>query len=74
MDKYYNRIIDKVLEEELNAMGAVLLTGPKWCGKTTTAKQLSKSVLYMQDPDKTMSYLKLAEILPSKLLEGKNPR
>ena len=74
MDKYYKRIIDKVLEEELNAMGAVLLTGPKWCGKTTTAKQLSKSVLYMQDPDKTMSYLKLAEILPSKLLEGKNPR
>lgn len=74
MDKYYNRIIDKVLEEELNAMGAVLLTGPKWCGKTTTAKQLSKSVLYMQDPDKTTSYLKLAEILPSKLLEGKTPR
>ncbi|MBQ9026651.1 MAG: ATP-binding protein [Methanobrevibacter sp.] len=55
-------------------MGAVLIEGPKWCGKTTTAIQQSKSILELEDPDKTESLLKLADIKPSKLLEGKNPR
>lgn len=74
MNKYISRIMDKVIKYELEAFGAVLITGPKWCGKTTTAKQIAKSVLYMQHPDKKKSYLTLAEIQPSKLLEGEKPR
>ena len=74
MDNYISRIMDKVIEYELEAFGAVLITGPKWCGKTTTAKQIAKSVIYMQHPDKKESYLTLAGIQPSKLLEGEKPR
>jgi len=74
MDNYISRIMDKVIEYELEAFGAVLITGPKWCGKTTTAKQITKSVIYMQHPDKKESYLTLAGIQPSKLLEGEKPR
>jgi len=49
---YMPRIIDKTLEEHLDSSGAVLISGPKWCGKTTTAKQKAKSLLEMHDPDK----------------------
>jgi len=71
---YMSRIIDKILEDHLNAVGAVLIAGPKWCGKTTTAEQQAKSVLKLQDPDKTKGYLATAETKPSLLLQGKNPR
>ncbi len=54
---YMQRIIDRELSDHLEAMGAVLIIGPKWCGKTTTAMQKAKSVLKMQDPDKTEAYL-----------------
>jgi len=74
MNEYINRIMDKVIKYELEAFGAVLITGPKWCGKTTTARQIAKSVLYMQHPDKKESYITLAGIQPSKLLEGEKPR
>lgn len=55
-------------------IGAILIVGPKWCGKTTTAKQHVNSVISLQDPDNLSSYLQLAEIKPSKLLEGEKPR
>jgi predicted AAA+ superfamily ATPase len=71
---YLPRIVDKILAERLNAVGAVLIAGPKWCGKTTTAEQQAKSVLKLQDPDKTKGYLATAEVKPSLLLKGKNPR
>ena len=71
---YMPRIIDKHLEERLGAVGAVLIAGPKWCGKTTTAMQQAKSVLKLQDPDKTKAYLATAETKPSLLLKGENPR
>ncbi len=74
MAKYMKRYIDKILEEALESMGAVIIVGPKWCGKTTTASQQANSILELQNPEKTDSYLKLAEIKPSKLLEGKTPR
>jgi uncharacterized protein len=74
MSQYYPRLIDTVLRKELEAFGAVLLTGPKWCGKTTTARQLAKSVLYMQDPDNQENYQQLASIRPSLLLQGEHPR
>ena len=62
------------MAERLEAVGAVLIAGPKWCGKTTTAEQQAKSVLKLQDPDKTQGYLKTAEVKPSLLLKGENPR
>ncbi len=74
MVKYIKRLIDKDLERYLNIMGAVSIVGPKWCGKTTTAEQFAKSILRLQDPDNRASYLQLADIQPSKLLEGKKPR
>ena len=74
MGKYLPRIMDTLLQEELQAFGAVLLTGPKWCGKTTTAKQIAHSTLSMQSPDNQEAYLQLAEIAPSMLLEGEHPR
>ncbi len=73
-EDYLPRIVDSVLEERLEAVGAVLIVGPKWCGKTTTAEQHAKSILKLQDPDKTAGYLKTAEIKPSLLLQGENPR
>lgn len=60
--------------EKLESKGAVLIEGAKWCGKTTTASQLAKSILYMQDPEKVRQNIELAELKPSKLLEGDAPR
>ncbi|MCR5150572.1 MAG: DUF4143 domain-containing protein [Clostridiales bacterium] len=74
MEEYMPRIMDKQLEEYLEAFGAVLIAGPKWCGKTTTAQQFAKSVLKLQDPDKRAGYLATADTKPSLLLKGENPR
>ncbi len=71
MKEYLPRITDKLLEDRLEAKGAVLILGPKWCGKTTTAKKYSKSVLAMDQPDLTRQYKEMAEISPSILLQGK---
>lgn len=72
--EYLPRLADKELEEMLNVIGAVLIVGPKWCGKTTTAERHAKSVLKMQDPDYLKRYLTLAETKPSLLLNGDKPR
>lgn len=72
--EYRPRFIDKLLVEMLEAVGAVLITGPKWCGKTTTAAQFAKSAIYMHDPDKMSQYRSLAAIKPSRILEGETPR
>lgn len=72
--KYMKRIADEILQRRLETSGAVLIEGPKWCGKTRTAAEMSKSKLYMQDPDKTSSYLKAADTKPSILLKGEVPR
>ena len=72
--KYLERIADAHLEKRLNAMGAVLIEGPKWCGKTTTAEQKAKSILRLQDPDTREDYLATAEAKPSNLLLGDTPR
>ena len=71
---YSKRLADSILKEMLEAKGAVLIEGAKWCGKTTTAEQISKSTLYMQDPAKKEQNLQLANLNPSLLLEGKTPR
>ena len=67
---YLPRIVDSELDLRLRAVGATVIVGPKWCGKTTTAKQKAKSVLEMQDPDLQEGYLKLAAPKPSMLLDG----
>ena len=54
---YIPRICDVLLEKRLHHSGAILITGPKWCGKTSTALVASKSVVYMQDPDKGSAYM-----------------
>ena len=71
---YRPRIVDEILKDKLNYSGAVLIQGAKWCGKTTTAEQFAKSKLYINDPDELENNLKLAEIRPSFLLKGDNPR
>ena len=72
--EYVNRIIDNELKQKLSIVGAVLIKGPKWCGKTTSAKQVAKSVLEMQNPDLQENYIELANTKPSLLLEGEKPR
>lgn len=74
MRDYIKRICDDELELKLEAFGAVHIVGPKWCGKTTTAKQFAKSFIEMQDPDKREMYIQTAKIKPSNLLVGENPR
>lgn len=71
---YLARVADKMLQDRLEAFGAVLIEGPKWVGKTTTAEQQAKSVIRMQDPDKADEYLTTASIKPSLLLKGEHPR
>ncbi len=72
--KYIKRIIDNEIKEKLSIMGAIVIKGPKWCGKTTSAKQIAKSVLEMQNPDLQENYIELADTKPSLLLEGEKPR
>lgn len=72
--EYRERIADQLLHDKLDAMGAVLIEGPKACGKTTTAAQQAKSVLYMDDPLKQDQYRQLAQTNIRFLLEGETPR
>ena len=74
MREYLRRIVDSELDLRLEAFGATLIVGPKWCGKTTTAMQKAKSVLRLQDPDKRAGYLATAQTKPSLLLRGETPR
>ena len=74
MENYRPRLADKTLERKLKGKGAVLIQGPKWCGKTTTAEQRAKSILYISNPEDVKSNLVAVDINPSKLLEGDTPR
>ena len=71
--QYRKRIADELLELDLEAFGATLITGPKGCGKTTTGKQKAASVIEFQDEEKRENYLSIAENQPSLLLKGKKP-
>lgn len=74
MKNYKDRIVDSILSKKLAGKGAVLIEGAKWCGKTTTAEQIAKSVLYMDDPEKVEQNLALADLNPKRLLQGDTPR
>lgn len=71
---YKKRIIDEKILSLLNAPIAIQIIGPKWCGKTTTAKHFSKSFIDFQDPVNAKRYKLLAENNISLLLEGAKPR
>ena len=74
MKQYRKRIADEILQRKLEGKGAVLIEGPKWCGKTTTAEQIASSVLYMDDPEKREQNIQMAELNPKRLLRGDTPR
>ena len=72
--EYLERIDDELLKRKLRSSAAVLIEGPKWCGKTSTGAQLAKSIIYIQNPDQRAMYRKMADTQPSLLLEGETPR
>lgn len=74
MKKYRNRIADDILKRKLKGKGAVLIEGPKWCGKTTTAEQFAASILYMDDPQRKDQNISMSELNPKRLLNGDAPR
>lgn len=74
LKKYRKRIADDILKRKLEGKGAVLIEGPKWCGKTTTAEQFAESVLYMDDPEKKEQNIAMSELSPKRLLKGAAPR
>lgn len=63
-----------MLKRKLEGKGAVLIEGPKWCGKTTTAEQLAGSILYMDDPEKMEQSIAMSQLSPKRLLKGATPR
>lgn len=71
---YRERIADRMLRDMLEAMGAVLIEGPKACGKTTTAEQQARSVIYIDEPGKLKQYRQMAETNIEWLLRGETPR
>ena len=74
MKEYKARIVDNMLKEKLEAKGAVVIEGPKWCGKTTTAIQVAGSILRMDEPRNREANIQMAEIDPGRLLKGATPR
>ena len=71
--EYIKRYVDEELNDILECMGAVLIVGPKWCGKTTTATQFAKTVIELQHPTLGKSYIELADVDPLLLLDGEKP-
>ena len=74
MNDYKPRIVDEILAKKLEAKGAVLIEGPKWCGKTTTALQQAKSILRMDNPLEKDQNLRLSKLNPQRLLKGDTHR
>ena len=73
-DGYKPRLVDEKITRYLRIFGAVSIEGPKWCGKTTTALQIARSVLYMQKPDEVRQNIEMSELDPGRLLIGDTPR
>ena len=74
MENYRKRIVDEILDLKLSSSAAVLVEGPKWCGKTTTCLQIAKSCVFMDEPTKRTQNMELAAIAPEKILSGGYPR
>ena len=74
MRKYYPRIADEVLRSKLEAKGAVLIEGPKWCGKSTTAAQAARNRYTYRDPSTREQNMMLAKASPKRFLQGDAPK
>ena len=74
MKAYKARVVDSLLQRKLEGTGAVLIEGPKWCGKTTTAEQVAQSVIYMAEPQKRDDNIAMARMDPRRILSGAHPR
>ncbi|MBR6266064.1 MAG: AAA family ATPase, partial [Bacteroidales bacterium] len=72
--EYLERMADGQIQERLNAFGAVLIEGPKWCGKTTSAEHIAASVIKLQDTEMRAQYIATAATNPALLLRGATPR
>ena len=72
--QYLSRIVDKEIDELMQIMGAVLIEGCKWCGKSTTGAQYAKSTIEFQNPDKRQEYDNIKNTKPSLFLNGEKPR
>lgn len=70
---YKPRLIDEVISDYMRLFGCVVITGPKWCGKTTTAEKIANSAVYLQDSNEYNRYRKIANLDPSLLLRGDTP-
>ena len=66
--EYRKRILDAILERKLAGAGAVLVEGPKWCGKSTTASRYAKTLIDLMPLESREDYINLAKISPSSLL------
>lgn len=73
-DSYKPRVIDQLLSRKLRGKGAVLIEGAKWCGKTSTAEQQAKSIIYMSDPKRRDQYQLFVDSNPEMILDGDTPR
>lgn len=71
---YRSRIVDTLLSEKIRSVGAILIEGAKWCGKSTTAEHHCKSSIFMDDPRRRAQYLLFAEDNPDMILDGETPR
>lgn len=71
---YKPRVIDQLLSRKLKGKGAVLIEGAKWCGKTSTAEQQARSVIYLSDPKRYEQYMLFADESPDMILSGDTPR
>lgn len=74
MDRYIRRCVDCLVERDLGIFGAVLIQGPKWCGKTTTAQRFAESSLSLSDPSGGFAALQLARLDPAQAIVGPTPR
>lgn len=71
---YIPRLVDKQIDDALATFGAVLIEGPKWCGKTTTAQRAARSSIMLSDPAGNFSARQLADVDPAAAIEGDRPR
>ena len=71
--EYLPRLIDDVIKDDMRLFGGVVITGPKWCGKTTTAEQIAETKVYLQNKVQFDRFSKIAMLDPSRVLEGNTP-
>ena len=72
--EYIKRVTDVIVNKKLQGLGGLMIIGPKWCGKTSTAEQFSNSSLYLDDVQNGGNHIQIAGLNPTLLMEGETPR